>query len=176
MREKDLKYGFAISLHEYENTIPTLWKTTQEFMAQYPHHIIPANSSESLMSWITNDNGATYNLCHFWSNFEIGSLAFLRSQKYLDFFNHLDKAGGFFYERWGDAPVHSIAAALMLKKSEVHFFYDMGYYHNPFKNCPSEPGWLPAEKCSCDPQDSMGTVLTVLIRKERESIKKGFLL
>ncbi|KAI7892883.1 nucleotide-diphospho-sugar transferase [Mucor mucedo] len=155
MKDKDLKYGFAISLKEYENTIPTLWETTKDFMKKYPQHIVPANDTESLMSWVTNDGGETYNLCHFWSNFEIGNLAFLRSQKYIDYFNHLDKAGGFFYERWGDAPVHSIAAALMLKKSEVHFFYDIGYYHNPFKNCPSEPGWLAAEKCSCDPQDSM---------------------
>ncbi|KAI7897890.1 nucleotide-diphospho-sugar transferase [Cokeromyces recurvatus] len=155
MREKDLKYGFTISLYEYENTIPTLWKTTKQFMKEYPQHIVPTNDSESLMSWITDNGGETYNLCHFWSNFEIGSLAFLRSQAYLDYFNYLDKAGGFFYERWGDAPVHSIAVAMMLKKSDVHFFYDIGYFHNPFKNCPSEPSWLPIEKCSCDPSDSM---------------------
>ncbi|KAI8988039.1 nucleotide-diphospho-sugar transferase [Mycotypha africana] len=155
MRERDLKYGFTISLHEYETTIPTLWQTTKNFMKEYPQHIIPANSSDSLMKWISDDGGETYNLCHFWSNFEIASLAFLRSQAYLDYFNYLDKAGGFFYERWGDAPVHSIAAALMLKKSEVHYFYDMGYFHNPFFNCPSEPSWLPAEKCSCDPTESM---------------------
>jgi hypothetical protein len=36
-------------------------------------------------------------------SFEIGSLQFLRSQAYLDYFNYLDKAGGFSYERWGDA-------------------------------------------------------------------------
>lgn len=155
MREKDLKYGFAISLHEYENTIPTLWETTKDFMNKYPQHIVPKNDSESLMSWVSNDGGNSYNLCHFWSNFEIASLAFLRSQKYIDYFNHLDKAGGFFYERWGDAPVHSIAAALMLKKSEVHYFYDIGYYHNPFTNCPSEPGWLAAEKCNCDPDQNI---------------------
>ncbi|KAI8378256.1 nucleotide-diphospho-sugar transferase [Choanephora cucurbitarum] len=155
MREKDLKYGFAISLHEYGNTIPTLWETTKKFMAEYPQHIISKDDKESLMNWVTNDGGETYNLCHFWSNFEIGSLAFLKSQAYLDFFNYLDKSGGFFYERWGDAPVHSIAAALMLKKSEVHFFYDIGYYHNPFKNCPNEPRWLSVEKCSCDPDDSI---------------------
>jgi hypothetical protein len=38
--------------------------------------------------------------CHFWSNFEIGRLAFFRSEAYLQFFEHLDQAGGFFYERW----------------------------------------------------------------------------
>ncbi|KAI8886579.1 glycosyltransferase family 15 protein [Backusella circina FSU 941] len=152
MREKDLKYGFAISLTEYGNTIPTLWETTKGFMKEYPQHI---QTNDSLLDWVTNDGGETYNLCHFWSNFEIGSIAWLRSQAYLDYFNYLDKAGGFFYERWGDAPVHSIAAAMMLKKSEVHFFYDMGYFHNPFSQCPSEPGWLPAEKCNCNPAESM---------------------
>lgn len=35
------------------------------------------------------------------------------------YFEYLDKAGGFFYERWGDAPVHSLAAAMFLNASEV---------------------------------------------------------
>lgn len=34
-----------------------------------------------------------------------GDLRFFRSQPYIDYFNYLDKAGGFYYERWGDAPV-----------------------------------------------------------------------
>jgi alpha 1,2-mannosyltransferase len=96
MREKDLKYGFAISLTEYGNTIPTLWETTKAFMKEYPQHI---QTNDSLLDWVTNDGGETYNLCHFWSNFEIGSIAWLRSPAYLDYFNYLDKAGGFFYER-----------------------------------------------------------------------------
>lgn len=58
--------------------------------------------------------------------------------------------------RWGDAPVHSIAAALMLKRSQVHWFYDIGYFHNPWTHCPSEPSWLGIEKCSCDPANSFG--------------------
>ena len=32
-------------------------------------------------------------------------MRFLRSQAYIDYFNYLDQAGGFYYERWGDAPV-----------------------------------------------------------------------
>lgn len=66
------------------------------------------------MAFLSEDGGETYNRCHFWSNFEIGSLALWRSDAYLAYFDYLDKAGGFFYERWGDAPVHSIAAALFL--------------------------------------------------------------
>ncbi|KAI9313892.1 nucleotide-diphospho-sugar transferase [Dichotomocladium elegans] len=157
MREKALKYGWVISIKEFENTIPTLWATVKGFMKEYPHHLVPTDDPESIFPWISKDGGESYSLCHFWSNFEIGSLAFLRSQAYLDFFNYLDQAGGFFYERWGDAPVHSIAAALMLRRSEIHWFYDIGYFHNPWTHCPSEPAWLPAEKCSCDPTQSFDT-------------------
>ena len=68
-----------------------------------------------------------------WSNFEIGSLKFWRSKPYMEFFEHLDKAGGFYYERWGDAPVHSIGAALFARKDQIHFFDDIGYRHEPFQ-------------------------------------------
>ncbi|CDH56586.1 glycolipid 2-alpha-mannosyltransferase [Lichtheimia corymbifera JMRC:FSU:9682] len=154
MRERDLTYGWVITIKEFEKTIPTLWSTVKEFMKEYPQYIVPKDDPESLLGWISPDGGDTYNLCHFWSNFEIGNLAWMRSQAYLDFFNYLDKSGGFFYERWGDAPVHSIAAALMLKRSQVHWFYDIGYFHNPWTHCPSEPSWLGIEKCSCDPSNS----------------------
>jgi hypothetical protein len=68
-----------------------------------------------------------------WSNFEIGDLNFWRSEAYMKFFEYLDKAGGFYYERWGDAPVHSIGAALFAKKEQIHWFEDIGYKHEPFQ-------------------------------------------
>ena len=36
------------------------------------------------------------------------------------YFDYLDHTGGFFYERWGDAPVHSLAAVMLLNATEVH--------------------------------------------------------
>ncbi|KAG2236169.1 hypothetical protein INT48_003788 [Thamnidium elegans] len=150
MKDKGLKYGWTLSLTEYKETIPTLWKTTQEFMAQNSDLII--RGKESLLPWITDDNYENYNGCHFWSNFEIGSLDFFRSERYLKYFNYLDAQGGFFYERWGDAPVHSLAVAMMLKQSEVHFFNDIGYRHNPLIHCPVEQ-WA-HKKCSCEKKDN----------------------
>lgn len=89
-----------------------------------------------------------------WSNFEIGSLKWLRSQAYIDFFDSLDKDGGFFYERWGDAPVHSIAAGIMLKKEEIHFFNDIAYYHVPFTHCPTGEKLRTELQCHCNPKDN----------------------
>ncbi|KAK6345961.1 alpha 1,2-mannosyltransferase 2.4.1 [Orbilia blumenaviensis] len=150
MQENKKKYGFTLSLYEYKDTIPTLWDTTKKFMAEYPHHIVEDNS----MKFISDNDGKDYNNCHFWSNFEIGSLNWLRSPAYRDYFKYLDKAGGFFYERWGDAPVHSLAASLLLKKDELHFFDNIAYWHVPFTHCPTSEEDREKYKCSCNPKDN----------------------
>lgn len=72
----------------------------------------------------------------------------------MDFFNQLDQDGGFFYERWGDAPVHSIGAALTLKKEEIHFFNDIAYWHVPFTHCPTGDQLRLDLKCHCNPKDN----------------------
>ena len=43
--------------------------------------------------------GENYNMCHFWSNFEIARLDWFRSKEYNDFFDMMDKSGGFWMER-----------------------------------------------------------------------------
>ncbi|CCE66257.1 hypothetical protein TPHA_0P00990 [Tetrapisispora phaffii CBS 4417] len=147
MKDNGKKYGFTISIHEYVSTIMTLWNTTKEFMAEHPEHIHENN----MLDFISDDGGESYNNCHFWSNFEIGDLNFWRGEAYSAYFDHLDKAGGFFYERWGDAPVHSIAAALLLDRNEIHHFNDLGYFHNPFHQCPIDDVVRFENRCGCDP-------------------------
>lgn len=43
--------------------------------------------------------GESYNMCHFWSNFEIARLDWFRSKEYEDFFTMMDRSGGFWMER-----------------------------------------------------------------------------
>ncbi|KAJ8610932.1 hypothetical protein MRB53_038236 [Persea americana] len=143
-------YSFVISLFEYSETIPTLWNSVKKFMKAHPEHIAEDNS----MAWLSDNGGKDYNRCHFWSNFEVGNLNWLRSPAYIDFFDSLDRDGGFFYERWGDAPVHSIAAGLLLQKDQIHFFNDIAYYHVPFTHCPLEEKVRLDNKCHCDPNQN----------------------
>ncbi len=138
---------FVITVLELKSTIPTLWDNTQAFMAANPSFV----PEDNLMDFVTAESGRDYNLCHFWSNFEIGNLNFLRSKEYRAYFDHLDKANGFFLERWGDAPVHSLAAAMFLNRSQVHHFSDIGYRHNSFTHCPSRM----RTNCACDAMQSV---------------------
>lgn len=83
-------------------------------------------------------------------------MRFFRSKTYSDYFEHLDRTGGFFYERWGDAPVHSIAASFFLPKSQIHFFHDIGYRHAPYIRCPQDEESHLNGRCSCERENNFG--------------------
>ena len=159
MRQQNKKYGFVISLVEYESTIPTLWKTVREYIELNNDQTI--DTSSDLYQFITDWNDIRtprsrveptdrYNMCHFWSNFEIGDLNFFRSKEYIRFFDYLDSSGGFYYERWGDAPVHSIAAVLLLRENEIIHFDEIGYMHAPYFTIPQSEYFQLKQKCICD--------------------------
>lgn len=148
MRKQNREYGFIINLHEFMETIPTLWDATIEFTTKHKN-IIP---NQRVLKEILDDN-KNYNGCHFWSNFEIASFNFFRSELYQKYFDFLDRKGGFYYERWGDAPIHSLAASIFLGKEKMHFFDDIGYEHWPFQHCPKSPSRL--KDCNCNPTNSI---------------------
>jgi mannosyltransferase len=161
MEDHNKTYGFTINLYDNPESVASLWPETMKFITDNNKYVHPNNAikwlqdSEHKPDYNKRANG--YSTCHFWSNFEIADMDFFRGQAYEDFFNHLDRSGGFFYERWGDAPVHSIALGLFEDKSKIHWyvtyscyynaklanshtrFRDIGYQHIPFFNCPNSP-------------------------------------
>ncbi|KAH3675659.1 hypothetical protein WICMUC_002576 [Wickerhamomyces mucosus] len=148
MIDNDKHYGFTISIREFPKTIPSLWHHVQEFLKTFPRFL----NEFHFLDFISDDEGKSYNLCHFWTNFEIIDLRFLQSEAYESFFQYLDRTNGFFYERWGDAPIHSIAVALFMSKHQIHFFDDIGYFHDPISNCPINNDIWTNNHCFCDQQ------------------------
>ena len=126
MADHNKTYGFTINLYDAPQSIPTLWPETLKFLEAHPEYVHENNARE----WLEdserrpghNVKANGYSTCHFWSNFEIADMEFWRSKAYEDYFEHLDRAGGFFYERWGDAPVHSIALGLFEDSSKIHWY------------------------------------------------------
>ncbi|TFK54856.1 glycosyltransferase family 15 protein [Heliocybe sulcata] len=149
MQEHNKTYGFTITMEEFKETIITLWDTTKEFLVDNPQYVAQDNA----LGFLSDDGGISYNLCHYWSNFEIADMDFWRGEAYAKYFDFLESKGGFYYERWGDAPVHSIAASLFLSKHQLHFFRDIGYRHEPFQHCPQDDDWSRG-RCSCNPDDN----------------------
>lgn len=145
MEDHNKTYSFTITMYEYQRTIPTFWDHVKQFIKDHPEYVAEGNA----MNFISDNGGEDFNLCHFWSNFEIADMSFWRGPAYTAYFDYLDSTGGFYYERWGDAPVHSIAAALFTNKEQIHFWDEIGYEHPPYTHCPQKEETWRKEKCTC---------------------------
>lgn len=66
-----------------------------------PEEILRGDPSRASLPEIDPEamEGEKYNMCHFWSNFEIAKLSWFRSKEYEDFFQMMDHSGGFWMER-----------------------------------------------------------------------------
>ena len=109
-------------------------------------HLIPQEKLDDIASWLIDTRTMTYNTCQFFSNFEIGSLNFFRSAGPEAYVHHLDNEAGFFTERFGDAPIHTLSLALFAGRDKIHFFRDVGYQHDIARHC---PGPEVNERCDC---------------------------
>lgn len=136
-------YGFTINLYDIDQSVETLFPETLKFLNSGDNYkYVNPNGA---FQWITENQqipkkavtAQGYSTCHFWSNFEIGDMDFFRGKAYSEWFKHLDSTGKFYYERWGDAPVHSLGLALFADKKKIHWFRDIGYYHQPYTHCPN---------------------------------------
>ncbi|KAM3077537.1 hypothetical protein ACMFMG_006875 [Clarireedia jacksonii] len=133
MRDNRLKYGFNMNILDDARSFPSLWPRTLSFMRTHPQLLHPSFN----LSWLLDPRLAhSYNNCQYFSNFEIGSLAFWRSPGPSAYFDWLDRAGGFYYERFGDAPVHTLSVGLFAERREVWYFADVGYMHGINRFCP----------------------------------------
>lgn len=79
---------------------------------------------------------ASGNWWQFWTNFEVGSLALLRSPEARALFDALDAASGFFEHRWGDAPARLLLLSLHVELRAIHRFCDIGYEHGHVRVLP----------------------------------------
>lgn len=94
---RKLFLGFVLTMKEAAASIPTLWTRVNEFKDLYAEHVLPED--QTIFPWIYDPEEDNYNLCHFWSNFQLVDLSFFRSEAYQKYFEYLDNTGNFFYER-----------------------------------------------------------------------------
>ncbi|KAG7802050.1 hypothetical protein KL944_002427 [Ogataea haglerorum] len=96
-------YAFAISILEYPKSIPSLFRHVKDYLLLAGKEALLHDES-NYSRFVYDGHTDSYNLCHFWTNFELGDLDLFRSHEYNEMFAYLDQQNGFFYERWGDAP------------------------------------------------------------------------
>jgi len=151
MKNRNRTYAFSTTVEEAGFTAPSLWPVTKEFIGLNPQYI----DSSSNMQFISNDGGESISWRIIYNNFEISHRSVWESEAYSAYFDYLDRKGGFYTERWGDAPIHSIAISLFMPKEQSLFLGDTtGYIHDDHPAfCPKLP-W-----CSCNSTEDFDTTL-----------------
>lgn len=128
MERANKTYGFTIAVKELKETVPNIFRyasaykrnnnlpdkglwgmfaeqrgSGQEPGPRYDGLPEEVSNGEPSDRWPMIDGdameGEAYNMCHFWSNFEIARLDFFRSPAYEKFFETMDRSGGFWTER-----------------------------------------------------------------------------
>ncbi|KAI9821415.1 MAG: hypothetical protein M1826_000696 [Phylliscum demangeonii] len=144
MRDNALTYGFNMNILDDARSFPSLWARTRAFIHAHPDLLHP----DADLDWLLDaGHGGDYNNCQFFSNFEIGDLRYFRGAANERYFHWLDRGGGFFYERFGDAPIHTLSVAMFVPKRQLWFFRDIGYQHDINRHCPPRS----AHRCTCEP-------------------------
>lgn len=155
MRNNLKSYGFGFSELHTPNIFETLWPETLKYITNNPG----AAHENSLIDFISDDNGISYNYCQFESAFEIGSLKFFRSKRYSALVNHFIEQNEFFYEDWQDSTIRTLAVSLLEDKSNLQFFNNLGFddfqkgiRHN---SCPFDASSRASGRCVCDPMNDI---------------------
>jgi mannosyltransferase len=152
--ESKALYGFIQVNDDADWVQPSLASNVSHFMFEnrdlIPHdanHGFVWNDAASVERALTGTAGnEDWTRKCMYNNFEISHKSIWEGKLYSKFFEYLDKAGGFFYERWGDSPIHSFGLAMSLRKDQAVQFHDLGYQHQGWSyECAQE-----LDRCACE--------------------------
>ncbi|OIP76251.1 MAG: hypothetical protein AUK06_00285 [Parcubacteria group bacterium CG2_30_36_18] len=128
MQKHNYMYGYITMLKDRPETVKGLWDLTKKYIRE--NKIQPTFLHKFTL-------GGVWNRTIYYTNFEIGKLDFWHSEKFISYFNYLDRSGGIYKYRWGDTPIHSLAIYMFIPEKQVHQFSDIAYKHQSFVNQPS---------------------------------------
>ena len=113
MRDRRIQYGFRVVRIDSQICVLGLWEAVDVYAKE--RAITPK------FQW------PRYQM--FYNNFELSDLDVWRSRDYREYIEFIDRMGGIYYHRCGDAPIKSLAVTLLISDSRIHYFSDIAYEH-----------------------------------------------
>lgn len=115
MQKNHFKYGYIHSVYDLPSCIRGLWESTQLYI-----------NKSAINTTFFHEEKRGYV---FANNFEISKISFWLSDNYRKYFDYIDKTAGIYYNRWGDAPIKSIAVMMFVPRRQIYIFPNMSYSH-----------------------------------------------
>ena len=115
MSDNDLVYGYTFIMSDAKRCVQHLWTNVTSYIRE--NHI----KTHFFNKW-TEPN-------MYYNNFEVSATKLWYSTEYKEYINMIDRTGGIYYNRWGDAPIKSIAVSMFVPENKTHCFCDVKYRH-----------------------------------------------
>lgn len=132
MQKNGCIYGYNVMSKDEPAVSVGLWELTRRYIKD--RSIRPTYLNEFIQD-------GEWDRSYYYTNFEISSMDFWRSQPVKDYFDYVDRSGGIYRYRWGDTLIHTMALGMFLDKSKTHRFTDIYYDHQGEFNVP-EDRWV----------------------------------
>jgi len=117
MRDGGYLYGYRKINHGWSPVDYALWDAVDRYI-----NATPSLSPTFYRQW-------PKNAARFFNNFELSALRVWMSAQYRDYFNFVDRLGGIYYYKWGDAAIKTIAVTLFVPRDRTHRFTGIVYTH-----------------------------------------------
>ena len=118
-------YGWLHAYRDEDAFVTGLWETTRRFLRDEGGGIDEA----AVHAWVPGGHTWPETPMCFATNCFLARRSWFTSPAYRRYFDALDRAGGFYAYRWGDACVHMLAVAALLPRSSVLRLTSLAYWH-----------------------------------------------
>lgn len=108
------RYGYRAVISDKASFCQGLWPTAAQYFASV--------GSVRGFSQIRE-------LGMYYTNFEICDLEWFRGDEWQGFMTAIDRAGGIWSKRWGDAPIRYIGVQALLGDAQIRQFREIHYFH-----------------------------------------------
>ena len=120
MRDNDYLYGYKRIQQDLPIVIRGLWKAAKDYIIK----------KEIKTQFFQKFNHRSM----FYNNFEISAASIWQNSNYSEYIDYIDRLGGIYYYRWGDAPIKTTAVTMFVPRQRTHKFDDIAYTHRKLAN------------------------------------------
>ncbi|CAH1790690.1 unnamed protein product [Owenia fusiformis] len=117
-RDNNYMYGYLIMTQDQARCVTGLWESTEKYCKK--NNIIPK------FAWKKNTI--------FYNNFEISRTSIWSGDAYSKYIDYIDSLGGIYYNRWGDAPIKSLALSIFVQRSKITKMPHISYEHQGIRS------------------------------------------
>jgi hypothetical protein len=124
MQKQQIQYAYIMANEEADHYDTALWLLFQHFLND--HCLKPSTAlRKTQRNWF-----GRYSHAIIFTNFAIANVSLFRDHSQIRAWLHtVDRSGGIYRYRWGDAPIHTLALTQFIERDQIVRLRYFGYMH-----------------------------------------------